>query len=349
MNNNSRTLFGVMPDGTKVEQVTLRNGGIECEIITYGGAVRSLKVPDRNGNKLDVILGMDDLEGYRKQDKFFGALIGRYANRIGNARFTLGGKDYPLAANDGINHLHGGVTGFDKRVWNIKSFTENTLELSLFSPDGEEGYPGNLSVNVVYRLTADSLDISYKAECDSDTVCNLTNHSYFNLSGHKSGPVDKQYIQINAQSYTPTDTGSIPTGEIAPVEGTPMDLRAGVKIGEHVEDAFEQLEYAGGYDHNWVLDGASGTLRPVAKAWSEETGITLEVLTTLPGIQFYSGNYLDGCPAGKDGAPYAKRWGFCLETQDFPDSPNKKVFPSTVLHKSEQYVQNTVYRFGSNA
>jgi len=348
MAQENRRPFGVMPDGTEVELLTLRDGELSCEIVTYGGALRSLTVPGRGGEPVDVLLGFDTLEAYRGQDKFLGALIGRYANRIGDARFSLDGVEHPLRANDGKNHLHGGPEGFDKQVWTVERLTGDAAVLTLFSPDGQEGYPGDLHVRVTYTLTEDALEIGYEARCDKDTVCNLTNHAYFNLSGHQSGPVADQTIQIFAERYTPTAAGSIPTGELAPVAGTPMDLREGLPIGARVDEDFRQLKLAGGYDHNWVIDGPAGTLRPAARAFSPRTGVTLEVLTTLPGVQFYSGNYLDGCPAGKGGAPYAKRWGFCLETQYFPDSPNRPDFPSAVLRKGETYRQETVYRFGVN-
>ncbi len=346
MREENRTFFGGMPDGAAVEELTLRAGALSCAIITYGGAVRVLTVPDRTGRPVDVVLGFDTLEAYLVQDKYLGALIGRYANRIGDSRFSLNGRAYPLRANDGVNHLHGGPMGFDKQVWTVKELTEHTAVLSLFSPDGQEGYPGGLAAQVTYALTAESLEIDYQAQCDQDTVCNLINHTYFNLSGHDSGLVTGQYIQLFAERYTPTTAGSIPTGAVAEVEGTPMDLRRACLIGAHVDDPFEQLTLAGGYDHNWVINGWDGTLRPAARAWSPDTGIALETWTTLPGIQFYSGNYLDGCPVGKGGAPYAKRWGFCLETQYFPDSPNHSGFPSAVLSAGATYHQRTGYRFG---
>lgn len=338
--------FGTMPDGTPVEEITLRSGQLSCSVLTYGGALRTLTVPDRAGEPVDVVLGFDRLEDYRAQDKYLGALIGRYANRIGDSRFSLGGREYPLRANDGKNHLHGGPLGFDKQVWTVEACTEDALTLTLSSPDGQEGYPGNLQVRVTYTLTGDALTLDYQAACDRDTLCNLTNHAYFNLSGHRSGPVGEQYIQIFADTYTPTDEGSIPIGEIAPVVGTPMDLREGVRIGARADDPFPQLTLAGGYDHNWVLASAPRALASAAAAWSEETGIVMETLTTLPGIQFYSGNYLDGCPKGKGGAPYARRWGFCLETQFFPDTPNRPAFPAALLARGEEYRQTTVYRFG---
>ena len=342
---HNRTAFGHMPDGTPVELLTLRDGAYTCEIITCGGAVRSLTVPARDGTPVDVALGFDTLEDYRTQDKYIGALVGRYANRIGGAKFSLNGTQYPLSVNDGVNSLHGGPTGFHAQVWAVEALNENSVTLALTSPDMHEGYPGTLQVRVTYTLKDGALTLDYWAKSDRDTVCNLTNHSYFNLSGHGSGSVESQYIRLYASRYTPTLPGSIPTGELAPVEGTVMDLRRAQPIGACIDEPFEQLTLAGGWDHNWAVDGWDGTLRPAAWAWSPVTGIAMETLTTLPGIQFYSGNYLDGCPAGKGGAAYAKRWGFCLETQYFPDSPNQPSFPSCVLRAEEEHRSTTVYRF----
>ena len=237
--------------------------------------------------------------------------------------------------------------GFNQRVWTVEEAAEDRLTLSLFSPDGEEGYPGDLTVRVTYALTEEGLTIRYRAECGRSTVCNLTNHAYFNLSGHDSGPVLDQVIQLLADFYTPTDPLSIPTGEIAPVEGTPMDLRTPAPIGARIGEDFPQLLQAGGYDHNWIPNGRPGTLRPIARAFSETTGISMEVLSTLPGVQFYTGNYLDGCPAGKGGAPYANRWGFCLETQFYPDSPNHENFPSCVLRPGEVFDHTAAFRFSA--
>lgn len=340
--------FGALPDGQRVEEIVLRSADAACSILTYGGALRTLTVSDRRGRAVDIVLGYDRLEDYLVQDKYLGALIGRYANRIDDSRFVLGEREYPLRANDGKNHLHGGPVGFDKQIWTVEALSGDSLTLSLGSPDGQEGYPGNLEVQVTYTLTSGELTLDYRAVCDRDTLCNLTNHAYFNLSGHQSGPVEGQYVQIFADAYTPTDEGSIPTGAVEPVEGTPMDLRRGEKIGAHADDPFPQLTLAGGYDHNWVLSGEPGPMGLAARAWSEETGIVLETLTTLPGIQFYSGNYLDGSPAGKGGAPYARRWGFCLETQVFPDAPHHPNFPSAVLAAGEEYRQKTVYRFSTD-
>lgn len=327
------------------ECVRLENGGLSCEILTYGGALRCLNVPGRNGRSVDVVLGFDSLEDYMEQTGFLGALIGRFGNRIGNAEFKLDGKRYELFKNDGANHLHGGRRGFDKRIWKIEARDDTKLALSLVSEDGEEGYPGRLEVYVLYELKEDALEISYRAFSDADTLCNLTNHAYFNLSGHDSGTVEKQLIKINASHYTPTDAGLIPTGEIADVTGTPMDLREPVVIGERADLDFEALRFGGGFDHNYAIDGADGTLRLAAVAESRETGIVLETWTTLPGVQFYSGNGMAGLPKGKNGAPYDRRWGFCLETQVYPDAPHHANFPSALLKKGAEYRTKTVYRF----
>lgn len=321
------------------ECVRLENGGLSCEILTYGGALRCLNVPDRNGRSVDVVLGFDSLEDYMEQTGFLGALIGRFGNRIGNAEFELDGKRYELFKNDGANHLHGGRRGFDKRIWKIEARDDTKLALSLVSEDGEEGYPGRLEVYVLYELKEDALEISYRAFSDADTLCNLTNHAYFNLSGHDSGTVEKQLIKINASHYTPTDAGLIPTGEIADVTGTPMDLREPVVIGERADLDFEALRFGGGFDHNYAIDGADGTLRLAAVAESRETGIVLETWTTLPGVQFYSGNGMAGLPKGKNGAPYDRRWGFCLETQVYPDAPHHANFPSALLKRARNTAQ----------
>ena len=330
-----------------MEELTLRDGALSCGIITYGGAVRRLVVPGRDANPVDIALGFDTLEGYTSQDKYMGAIVGRYANRIGGARFTLNGVEYRLAANDGPNSLHGGRAGFDKQVWSVSELSKNRVTLSLDSPGGQEGYPGALSVRVTYTLARGALSIGYWAGHTGDTVFNPSSHTYFNLSGHHSGRVEGQYIRLNASRYTPTLPGSIPTGELAPVDATPMDLRTAQPIGARINEPFGQLTLAGGYDHNWVIDGWDRALRPAALAWSPETGISMEVSTTLPGVQFYTGNYLDGCPVGKGGAVYAARCGFCLETQFFPDTPNQPSFPSCVLRAGEDYNSRTVYRFGT--
>lgn len=328
------------------ECVRLENGELSCEILTWGGAVRCLNVPDRNGRSVDIALGFDSLEDYMEQTGYLGALIGRFGNRIGGASFELDGRRYELYKNDGGNHLHGGRRGFDKRIWKIEARDDTRLALSLVSEDGDEGYPGRLEVYVLYELKEDALEISYRAFSDADTLCNLTNHTYFNLNGHDSGTVEGQTIRINASHYTPTDAGLIPTGEIADVTGTPMDLREPVVIGERADLDFEALRFGGGFDHNYVLDGADGSLRLAAVAESRETGIRMETWTTQPAVQFYSGNGMAGLPKGKGGAPYGRRWGFCLETQLFPDAPHHENFPSALLKKEAVYRTKTVYRFG---
>ena len=341
----NRRPFGQLPGGAPVDEITLRDGALACKIITYGGAVRSLTVPGRDGNPVDVVLGFDTLEDYLAQDKYIGALVGRYANRIGGARFTLNGTEYTLAANDGENSLHGGNVGFDKRVWSVERLTDRAVVLSLVSPDGEEGYPGTLTAVVAYTLAFGGLDIEYRARCDKDTVCSITNHSYFNLSGQGSGDVLDQEIQLFCSSYTPADETSIPFGTVEPVEGTPMDLRQPVPIGAHINEPFQQLLWGRGYDHNFVVDGQPGEMRPAAMARSRVSGVVMEVETDCPGIQFYTGNFLEEGRKGKDGAVYGHRHGFCLETQHFPDAPNQPGFPSAALKAGERYVQTTCFRF----
>lgn len=345
MSEVTKIPFGVTSSGKPVDQYTLQSGQLSCDILTYGGALRSFRAPDRDGKIVDVLLGYDNMAAYEAQDKFMGALIGRFANRIGGAAFQLDGKMYQLAKNDGPNHLHGGPCGFDKQVWTVEDASADSLTLSLVSPDGQENYPGTLTVRVVYTLSETGLSIDYQARSDKDTLCNLTNHAYFNLSGHDSGPVTGQTIQLFAGQYLPIRAGSIPTGELAPVAGTPMDLRQPQAIGARIDEDFTQLRLAGGYDHCWAVDGEADVLRPAARAASPKTGIVMETLTTLPGVQFYAGNYLDGCPRGKGGAPYAKRWGFCLETQFYPDAPHHPGFPAPLLRRGETQRSKTVYRF----
>ena len=339
-------LFGTLPDGREVYRVFLRCGEMCCELLTYGAALRTLTVPDREGKHIDVVLGYDRAEDYASRDNpYFGAVVGRFANRIGGSAFDLGGVHYALPANEGENHLHGGPDGFGWRLWTVESESENAARLSLTSPDGDAGYPGTLKAEVTYTLTSDALRLDYQAVSDKDTLCNLTNHAYFNLAGHDSGGIEKQTIRLFADAYTPTDAGSIPTGKIADVAGTPMDLREAVPIGAHIDEDFEQLRFAGGYDHNFVLRGEAGTLRPAAEAYCAESGVCLTVETTLPGIQFYAGNYLGKSPAGKGGARYARRQGFCLETQVFPDAPHHDNFPTAVLRAGDTYRSTTVFRF----
>jgi aldose 1-epimerase len=339
-------------DGQKIELYVLTNrNGVEARIITYGGALVSLKVPDRNGRFDDVVLGYDNLDGYLKGSSFFGALIGRYGNRIANGRFTLNGMEYNLAANNGANHLHGGNKGFDKVVWTAKPIrTSNDvgLKLSYLSRDGEEGYPGTLSVSVIYTLTdQNELKIDYSATTNKDTVVNLTHHSYFNLAGHGNGDVLAHELMINGDRYTPVDASLIPTGELRAVSGTPFDFTQPMAIGSRIGERDEQLKFGNGYDHNWVLNGKPGTLRQAAKVSEPKTGRLMEVWTTEPGLQFYTGNFLDGSQIGKGGKVYQFRYGFCLETQHYPDSPNKPAFPSTLLRKGGIYRSSTIYKFSA--
>ena len=337
--------FGTTAGGEEVLAVRLDNGLLACGILTYGATLRALWVPDGTGRRRDVVLGYDTLEEYQTREGYFGALVGRYANRIAAGRFTLGGKEYVLARNDGDNHLHGGLVGFSHRVWRLEELTADMAVLELDSPDGEEGYPGNLRVRVTYELEGSSLVLRCQSRCDRETVCSLTNHSYFNLAGHDGGEVLEERVCIHAQSYTPAGPGSIPTGEIAPVAGTPMDLRELTAIGAHVNDDFPQLRQAGGYDHNYVVDGRWGALRPAARAVDPRSGIVLTLDTTLPGVQLYTANFVaPGCP-GKGGAHYGPRHAFCLETQFFPNSPNHPQFPSPVLRGGEPREDVTRYTF----
>lgn len=334
-----------------VDLFTLKGaGGCEATITNYGGRIVSIVVPDREGKRADVVLGFDDLAGYLAKNPYFGALVGRYANRIGNARFNLDGKTFELEANDPPNSLHGGNHGFDKSVWTPKVLTGehgDALVLTHFSPDGDAGYPGNLQVRVTYSLTSDNeLHVLFEATTDQRTVVNLTNHSYFDLSGKQGQDGILQHIiTIDADHITPVDKHLVPTGELMPVAGTPFDFTSPHTIGERIDDRNEQLKLAWGYDQNFVLRGEQGTLRLAAKAVDPGTGRVLEVLTTEPGIQFYSGNHLDGSVTGKGGAVYRFRTGFCLETQHFPDSPNHPEFPSTVLNPGAMFQSHTVFRF----
>ncbi|MFN7946423.1 MAG: aldose epimerase family protein [Blastocatellia bacterium] len=346
----TKQVYGKTADGRSVDIYTLTNDkGIEARIINYGGIVVSLRVPDNKGQMGDVVLGFDDLESYLTKNPYFGALIGRYGNRIAKGRFTLDGKEYKLATNNGENHLHGGIKGFDKQLWKAKPFTTKqgpALELSYVSKDGEEGYPGKLSVTVVYTLTSDnSLRIDYTATTDKDTVVNLTNHSYFNLAG--SGDILGHQLVINADKFTPVDAGLIPTGELRNVKGTPFDFTAPHSIGERIEAPDEQIVFGKGYDHNFVLNNWDKTLRQQVRVYEPTTGRVMEVFTTEPGVQFYSGNFLDGTLTGKGGKVYQRRYGFCLETQHFPDSPNHPNFPTTTLKKGETYRTTTIYRFSA--
>jgi aldose 1-epimerase len=338
-----------MADGKPIDLYTLTNShGMRVAIANYGGVVVSIVVPDREGKPGDVVLGFDNLEGYLGKQPYFGALIGRYANRIGNARFKLDGVEYKLPANDGPNSLHGGTQGFDKRVWTAREISGQhpALQLTYLSPDGEEGYPGKLHVKVVYSLSEDNaLRIEYTATTDKHTVVNLTNHSYFNLAGQVNGDILKHEMMINADRFTPIDSTLIPTGELRKVAGTPFDFRKPTPLGARIDADDEQIRFGKGYDHNFVLNRAGHGLSLAARVTDPESGRVLEVLTTQPGTQLYTGNFLDGSIHGKGGKAYARRSAFCLETQHFPDSPNKPSFPSTELKPGETYRETTVYRF----
>jgi len=344
--------FGRMPDSTEVRLFTLTNaGGMSVSLTNYGGIVTSLLVPDSAGRAADVVLGYDSLGDYLRASPYFGAIVGRYANRIAGARFVLDGTRYSLAANDHGNSLHGGIKGFDKVVWRAEPFHDSTqagVRLRYVSADGEEGYPGRLDVTVTYALTdSNELRVEYLATTDRPTVLNLSHHGYFNLAGHSSGDILGHELTLAADRFTPVDSLLIPTGELREVAGTPMDFRAPVAVGARIGAVDQQLRYGLGYDHNWVLNGPSGTLRLAARVREPGSGREMEVRTTEPGIQFYSGNFLDGTNVGKGGVPYRHRAGFCLETQHYPDSPNHAEFPSTVLRPGEEYRSTTVYRFSA--
>ncbi len=343
--------FGTTADGIAVTCYTLTNGyGLEARIMTYGGILVALQTPDRAGNLADVTLGFDTLAPYLDGHPYFGALIGRYGNRIAHGTFRLLGTTYTLARNNGPNHLHGGVCGFDKRIWQAEA--EGTggaacLRLTYESRDGEEGYPGNLQVSVVYTLTSDNaLRLDYTATTDEPTVVNLTNHTYFNLGA--SADIRDHELQLFADHYLPVDPTQIPTGELCPVAGTPLDFRVPTVIGARFQAADPQVQRAsGGYDHTWVLDGDGTPLLHAAQVFDPSSGRVLDVYTTQPGVQFYTGNMLDGSISGKGGRRYAKHSGFCLETQHFPDSPNQPQFPSTLLTAGQTYHQTTVYQFSA--
>ena len=344
--------FGRTPDDKLVEVVTLKNSaGIEARVLTYGGIILSLKTPDRDGAFDDIVLGFDDLAPYFTKSPYFGCLIGRYGNRIAGGKFTLDGKAYTLATNNAPNHLHGGVKGWDKVVWAATPFNNTDgvgVVLTYTSADGEEGYPGTVKATVKYTLNDENqLKVDYEATTDKPTVINLTQHSYFNLAGSKANDILQHALLINADQYTPVDKTLIPTGQLAPVDGTPFDFRKLTPIGARVNDANEQLTFGRGYDHNYVLTRNSTALSHAAKVVEPVTGRSLDIFTTEPGIQFYSGNFLDGTLTGKNGRTYGQRAGFCLETQHFPDSPNRPNFPSTVLRPGETYTTKTVFSFGT--
>lgn len=342
--------FGQTPDGREVDLYTLTNtNGLRAKITNYGAILVSLEVPDRDGNLADITLGYDNLDDYVKRGAFFGATVGRYANRIGGAKFVLDGTEYKLAANNGENHLHGGIKGFDKVVWKLDDLKSESnkavVKMSYISEDGEEGYPGNMACTVTYTLTEDNeLKISYEAETDKTTVVNLTNHSYFNLAGQGTGDILGHKLTLNADKYTPVDEGLIPTGEIRSVKDSPMDFTLPTSIGSRIKQVGD------GYDHNYVLNSGGGTLALLALAarvYEPTSGRVMEIYTTEPGVQLYTGNFLDGTLTGKAGKVYKKHYAFCLETQHFPDSPNKPNFPSAVLLPGQKYTSVTVHKFST--
>ena len=356
MNNTSKGTitkadFGKTPEGQAVQLYALRNShGMEATIMTYGGIVTSLKTPDKTGKLGDVVLGHDNLDGYVKNTSYFGALIGRYGNRIANGKFSLDGHNYTLATNNGVNALHGGLKGFDKVVWSVEDADVEAngpeLELVYVSKDGEEGYPGNLTVHATYTVTEDNaLKIKFKATTDKKTVVNLTHHSYFNLRGN--GDVLDHVVTIHADKFTPVDGGLIPTGELRPVAGTPFDFTTPHAIGERINSTDEQLKLGNGYDHNWIVNKKSNELSLIATASEPTTGRAMEVWSTSPGTQFYTGNFLDGAVTGKGGWAYKFREGFCFEPQHYPDSPNHPAFPTTELKPGQTYHNTIIYKFSA--
>lgn len=344
--------FGKTPEGQQVRLYTLTNAhGLKARIMTYGAIVVSLEVPDKGGKMGDIVLGYDNLDSYVKNSPYFGAIVGRYGNRIGKGRFTLDGVTYDkLAINNGENHLHGGIKGFDKVVWTDEPVRRSNavgVKLSYLSKDGEEGYPGNLQATVTYTLTNDNeLRIDYLATTDKATPVNLTHHGYWNLTGGQRDILG-HVLTLNADQCTPVDKGLIPTGDLLPVKGTVMDFTKPTPIGARIESDYEQLKFGGGYDHNWVLNKGGKDMTLAARVYEPTSGRVMDVYTKEPGIQFYSGNFLDGTITGKGGTVYQHRWGLCLETQHYPDSPNKPNFPSTILRPGQKYETVTVYRFST--
>lgn len=344
-----KEVFGETAGGESVFLYTLENSkGTKVQITNYGAIVVSIFVKDKDGRFDDIVLGFDNFQDYIKDDSYFGAIVGRYANRIDNGKFTLDGVNYELAKNEGDNHLHGGEKGFNKKVWDAKAINNNEpkLKLSYLSKDGEEGYPGNLNIDVTYTLTAkDELKIEYYATTDKITIINVTNHSYFNLKGEGKGDILDHFINIKADRITQVKEGLIPTGELKDVSGTPFDFREARKIGARIDADDQQLDLGPGYDHNWILNDWDESLQKVVTLYEPHTKRFMEVLTTEPGMQFYTGNFLDGTIIGKDKKPYKYRSGLCLEADHFPDSPNNPNFPSVVLEPNDHYIQTTIYRF----
>lgn len=340
--------FGKTGEGADVFLYTLNNSIIEAVIINFGASVVSLKVPDKSGNLTDIVLGYDELSKYENDCKYLGASVGRCANRIKDGKIKINGKEYQLSKNDGENQLHGGFKGFNKKIWQAE-LEENSITFSYTSPDGEEGYPSELQTKITYILENNSLVIKYKAVSNADTVCALTNHSYFNLNGYESGDILNQQVQIFADFFTENDKNSLPTGEILPVKNTPMDFRTPKPIGRDINSDYEQIKYAKGFDNNWIIRQKTNNTTKIvkaAKAFCEKSGIALEVYTDLPGIQFYSGNYLDGTENGKNNSAIKNRYAFCLECQYFPNSFANKNFPQPILKAGEVYDKTIIYKFG---
>jgi aldose 1-epimerase len=349
----TKSQWGALPSGEQIDLYTLRNAnGVEASITNYGGRLVTLKTPDRTGRFDDIVLGFDGFDGYSKKNPFFGALVGRYANRIANAEFTLDGKTYKLARNNGNNALHGGLKGFDKVPWQARQMTTAhgpALRLEYVSADGEEGYPGELTTTVTYTVTdADELRIDYVATTGKLTVLNLTNHSYFDLAGQRAGNILDHIVTIAADRFTPVNANLIPTGELRDVKGTPFDFTQPHPIGDRIDQDDEQLKFGAGYDHNFVLNSGGAGLEFAARAHHPASGRTMEVFTTQPGVQLYTGNHLaQSLVKGKGGVVYGFRSGLCFETQHFPDSPNQPKFPTTELKPGERYEQTTVFRFST--
>ncbi len=346
-----RASFGITAEGAAVELFTLRNRhGLELRAMTYGGIIVSLSTPDREGAFGDIVLGFDTPEGYFSDPPYFGAIVGRYANRIAGGRFSLDGVSHQLSRNNGDNHLHGGVRGFDKQLWSAaeqRAPDGDGVRFTRTSADGEEGYPGAVRVGVTYRLTdGNDLRVDYTAEAERTTIINLSQHTYFNLSAGRSADILDHVVTLNADAFTPIDAGFIPTGAVLPVRGTPFDFTTGTRVGQRIDRPDEQLRRAGGYDHNWVLHRTGSGLAPAAHVLDPVSGRTVDVATTEPGVQFYSGNMLDGTISGKGGRTYPRRAGLCLETQHYPDSPNHPEFPSAVLRPGVLFRSTTVFRFG---
>ena len=343
--------FGTLSDGREVNAFVLKNArGMSVQILDLGGVIASIKVPDSSGNFADVTTGFDYPQPYLDGAGYMGAIVGRYANRISGGKFSIDGIDYSLAKNNGDNAIHGGLVGFDKKIWDVEFLVglhDSKLKLSTFSPDGEEGYPGRVEVSVTYTLNdQNQLTIDYSATSDKATIINLTNHAYFNLDGHQAGSILEQEVMLNANHFTPIDESSIPTGVILDVAGTPLDFRQRKAIGLDIESEDRQMTFGSGYDHNFVINHSEpGSVSLAAEVYSPNSGRVMKVYTDQPGVQFYTGNFLNGTLVGKDGAVYGRRSAFCLETQHFPDSPNKPMFPSTILQPGDQFASRTIFEF----